>query len=88
MTTRHEVYSAFNKPMTWFGVDTRIFICAAFLGLLVLACSTSKTGMASAFGSFFLVIGAGAIACKNDSRFLALFPIQTRLKAHYEAGKR
>lgn len=88
MNTRHAVYTALNRPMTWFGVDTRIFICAAFGGMSILACSTSKAGMIAAFACFFLVAVAGLIASKHEPRFLALFPIQVRLRTHYDAGKR
>jgi hypothetical protein len=86
--TRHEVYSAINKSMTWWGIDTRIFLVAAVCGMSVLAFTKSQNGMIAAFSLFLLIATASVIASKHEARFLALFPIVTRLKLRYEPGQR
>lgn len=88
LNTRHEVYSAINKSMTWWGIDTRLFLLAAVCGMSVLAFTKSQNGMIAAFSTFLIIAAASAIASKHEPRFLAFFAIAARLKFRYEPGER
>jgi hypothetical protein len=74
--------------MTWWGIDTRLFLVAAVCGMSVFAFTKSQTGMIAAFCIFLVIAAASAIASKREPKFLALFPLLTRLKLRYEPGKR
>ncbi len=76
-------YRALNRPLTLMGVERRLFLLAATLGLAVWNATASLTAGALIFCGWY---GAGWIAGRKDPAILSVIRAAARYPARLDPG--
>ncbi|MXV94728.1 MAG: hypothetical protein F4Z92_02355 [Gemmatimonadetes bacterium] len=77
-------YDALNRPLTVLGVERRLFLLGATLGLAVWNATASLVAGGVVFAGCF---GAGWLAGRRDPAMLSVLRTAARHPARYDPGK-
>jgi len=82
--TTHRVYDVVQRPLTIWGVDRRVWLLGALLGVATFNTTASLSAGALIFLSLYVPV---RLATRTDSNFLLILARTARLKARYDGAK-